>query len=354
MNRLVRGSILLAAVALQWSCGGNPLDANAGSITKVVASPSVVFVTNVDSQAIIVEADNDLGQQNAATFDIANVGPGLTVTRDTAYAPYTSGGHVDFRARFFVKATTTGSLVSSTFEITAGGKSDTVQVTITPASFVGTVSNLTPNVGDTVTLVATAPLTFSAATTVTVGGLQGFITSMSPDFSTLSFLPVPGSVGNLVVSDLQLPYLAGSLSLTADDQVTVGPTLYLGTDAQATAPTIPTPASGQTIGFYDVGSWGGDCGGAPCQWYKLIVTTAGDYDFSSAWDNNSDLGIYVVASNGTTGVGACDAAGDGSGAQPEACTITLAAGTYYVQMQNFAPFYPDPDPAWFFISITLP
>jgi hypothetical protein len=183
------------------------------------------------------------------------------------------------------------------------------------------------------------------------------IIAMAADSSTVSFLLPPGAAGPVIITGLTVPYLASALTLTATTQINGTNTSALtGTDDISTAPSVPVPtASGQSNSFIDVGSWAGDCGGVPCQWYKIDLAAAADIDFTSSWDNTADLGIYVVESDGSTLVDACDAHGNGATAQPEACTISFAAaGTYYIQMQNFAPFYPDPDPAWFIITMSLP
>ncbi|MGE0355113.1 MAG: hypothetical protein AB7I33_14605 [Gemmatimonadales bacterium] len=450
MNRLVRGSVMLAAAAFVWACGGDPTAGDAKNIVKLQADPAVVFVSNAsDSQAVIVEAVNNLDQQDGATFSITASGAGIIVTRDTAYGKFTNGDQVSTRARYFVKAASTTSFVSTTFTISGGGKTLDIPVRVTPAFLDVGFSNSTPALGEAVTITAPTNVVFTASTTVDVGGNTGVVTGVSPDGSQLTFLLGPNITDEVAsLGDVEVSYLPGqmfdlettgtittpvvssipaafasatpnvgdtvTMTLTAPFKAlpnvsisfggvasvitgisadsssvqflpppasTGSPTLdnviisgvpvpinlvssgsltvanatnYTGTDALATAPSVAPPASGETTGFFDLGSWGGNCGGAPCQWYRLDVTTAGDYHFSSVWDNNSDLGIYVVNSTGTSTIGACDAAGNGSGAQPEACDITLAVGTYYIQMQNFAPFYPDPDPAWFGITIMLP
>jgi len=449
MNRLVRGSVLLAVAA--WACGGDPTANNAAQPDQLIANPSVVFVNNTDSQAVLIDLFNSLGQQLGTDFTLGTVGPGLTVTRDTTFRHLSGQPPVNTEAQFIVRGTTTATFVSSSFTITAGGKTVTVPVKITPGTLIISFSNPTPALGEVVTLtappnviftdssaitvggsatavvgvspdgsqisfllppnitaatasitniqlsyipgqvftvsttgavttpvVASIPGTFSSASPqvgdtvtltldplyralptvgITFGGPAALITGISADSSAVSFLPPPASSGaasltNVIVNGVPVP-----LALPSTNTITVAATTtYTGTNALATAPTVAVPTvSGQTTGFFDLGSWAGSCSGAPCQWYKIVVPAAGDIDFSSLWDNQSDLGIYVVASNGTTAIGSCDAHGDGATAQPEACTITFAAaGTYYIQMQNFAPFYPDPDPAWFEITLTAP
>ena len=146
---------------------------------------------------------------------------------------------------------------------------------------------------------------------------------------------------------------APTVSLTLNTTDTLKPvntSVFTGTDAFATAPVV-------TTSFYDLGSFGGtaDCG-LPCQVYEITIPAAGDYDFSANWDNNTDLGLYFLDAGLNYLADACDAHGNGATAKTEDCTVTFpAAGTYYLEMDNYGPFYspPDPAPAWFSISFSL-
>lgn len=354
MNRLVRGSVLLAVAVIAGACGG--ID-NEGSdkTDHLVSDPAIVFVSNVDSQPVFVEAVNNLGQQLEGNFAIDAVGAGLIAFIDTTYLPVTGREGNPTRVRLFVKAVDPNSFVSSSITVSANGESLVIPVSITPANLPGTFSTTTPNVGDTVTFTAAPPLKFSPSSTVTIGGVAAIVTGFAPDSSSISFLPAPGSTGNPEITGVRLNYLSSGVDLVATTGLTVqAVSNYTGTDASATAPTVEVPSvQGASTGFFDLGSWAGDCGGVPCQWYKFTVTTDGDYFVTSAWDNTSDLGFFILASDASTSIGGFDAHGNGDTAQPEEGTVTLTAGTYYLQVQNFAPFYPDPDPAWFQVTFTL-
>jgi hypothetical protein len=247
------------------------------------------------------------------------------------------------------------SFVSSSITVSANGESLVIPVAITPANLPGTFSTTTPNVGDTVTFTAAPPLKFSPSSTVNFGGVAAIVTGIAADSSTISFLPAPGSTGNPEITGVRLSYLASGVDLTATSGLTVGATSnYTGTDDPGTAPTVEVPSvQGASTGFFDLGSWTGDCGGVPCQWYTFTVATAGDYFVTSAWDNTADLGFFILESDASTTVAGFDAHGNGADGQPEEGTVTLAAGTYYLVVENFAPFYPDPDPAWFRVDFTL-
>jgi hypothetical protein len=357
MNRLVRGSIMLAAAAAAWACSSS-LGENPEAIDRLSADPSVLFVDNDDSAIVDIEALNQEGQQLAADFSIGNVGAGLTVRLDTNFLTFPGQGHSPTRSRFVVRAATTSSFVSSSFTISAGGKSVVVPVSITPANFPATFSSLTPAFGDTVVLTAPAPLTFSSGSTITIGTVVQPLVSISPDSSTASFIAVPGSAGNLVVSGLTLPYLASSLTLTTVDAINAA--TVSGTGDFATAPTLATPTTGQTITYVDAGAFAGnpECTGTlggPCLIYA-IDKGAGDIDVTLTWSNTTDLGVYFYDS-GVNIIGSlgCDSFGAGAAGQPETCTLTGPAGTYYLVVDTFSAFYNPPDdvdPAFIQLDLT--
>ncbi len=353
MNRLVRGSVLFAVAVTLGACGGINPDGS-DQTDHLVSDPSVVFVSNIDSQAVFVEALNSLGQQLEGDFAVT-AGNGLTAFIDPNYQPVTGREGNPTRARIFVKAENASSFVASSITVTANGESLVIPVSITPANLPGTFSTATPNVGDTVTFTAQTPLQFAATSTVTFpGGLAAIVTDVAPDGSSISFLPVPGSTGNPTVTEVGTSYLSGGVTVTATSGLTVqAATNYTGSDSYATAPTIAAPSAvGETASFFDLGSFVGSCGGVPCQVYQFTITDAGDYFFTSHWENTSDLGIFVVASDQTTVLAGFDGHGNGATAQPEEGSVTLAPGTYYLEVESFAVFYPDPEPAWIRIDIT--
>ncbi len=100
------------------------------------------------------------------------------------------------------------------------------------------------------------------------------------------------------------------------------------------------------------------CGGNsgfPCQLYKFTLSADAVLDASLGWSNAADLGLYILDASTTDVAGAhCDDNGRGDGNQPEACALTLTAGTYYAAVVSFGPGYPenDPNPDWISLSIT--
>jgi hypothetical protein len=244
MNRLVRGSILVAVAGGLWACGVNPFDENLDTIASIQATPQVVFVSNADSQAVVVEAVNDLGQQNAAEFTISNIVGNFTVNPDTTFGLVIEGENLKTRARFFVKPNTTTTFETGSFDVSAGGKTTTVKVSVTPSTVPGTLpiafSNNNPALGDTITLTLPANVRITDTSSITVSGsLAGAIVGASADSNTIQVLAAPGLSGASVqVNNVAISYLPGqsfnlqtSAPLTTSNITTITPTFSSNTPA---------------------------------------------------------------------------------------------------------------------------
>jgi Bacterial pre-peptidase C-terminal domain len=223
-----------------------------------------------------------------------------------------------------------------------------------------TVSSATPAGGEAVTLTSTdANFVFSETSQVLVGAGTAITTGVAVDGSSLTFVPTPGATGTLTVTDVQVAGFPLQLPSTAGD-VTAGTTVtpIAGTDAPGTAPTIEVPGLGITRGFVDNGTSVGyaSCGdvGLPCQVYKFTLAADAVFDVTAVWSNTSDVGIYFLEGDGTTLTGNTDCDSHGNDGSPETCTQELAAGTYFLAMVPFGPFYPtpEPNPDWVDVRIT--
>jgi hypothetical protein len=201
------------------------------------------------------------------------------------------------------------------------------------ANFAGTPTTTTPAGGTEVTLtLTTAGFTFDPAAAVTVGGAPAFTSAVTA--TTISFIPVPGSGGQLAVDGV---LVAGfPLALPADGvTLTVGATVAAraGSAATTTGPIINAPAAegGSTL-IYDAGSFPGVIFGPADQAYRLVVTTAGDYTVTTGWNNSADVDVVACA------VSDCSDADffAATAANPETGTLTLTAGTYYLVLNLFA------------------
>lgn len=247
MNRLVRGSVILAAAVMSWACGGLETD-GIEETAQLVADPSVLYVTNTDSQAVFVEAVNDLGQQLEGDFTISNVGAGIIVNQDTSFAPLSGVGHLLTRVRYFVQAASVTTFANTSFTVTANGVSLVIPVRVTPDTLAGAVlSNTTPALGDTVQLTAPAGIRFTSATTITTPGDTArrlANVGISADSTVLFVLAGPGITAQaLRLANVQVTYHPGVNFAINTDAVLTTPALV------TTLATVnnSTPATGDTV-----------------------------------------------------------------------------------------------------------
>src|SRR4051812_34737907 len=131
MKRLFRGSVVLAASVSLWSCGGDPTDVFRGGVATIDVEPSVVFVTNGAPKQVTVQALDEQGNPLADEITVTP-GPGVTVELDTAYlrTTRTGGTALGYQQRYTITPT---QLVSTSFTVSVGGKSQEVPVRVVPA-----------------------------------------------------------------------------------------------------------------------------------------------------------------------------------------------------------------------------
>jgi hypothetical protein len=241
MKRWLRGSVVLATAVGMWSCSGDPTDSFRGGPSRIVATPASLFITEGQTEAVIVQAQDDQGNPLAVTFDTTS-GPGITVVEDVTFLP-TNGAPIQGQTRYLITANT---FLATSFTVRAEGDSLVIPVRALPATFAGTFSNVAPALGDTVTLTAPAGLKFGPETFITFAGAPGdpFITGISADSTVLSFLPAPSTDTVASVAGLQPTYAAG---VTLD---TLETTTKLTTTLVADVPAVfsdPTPAQNQLV-----------------------------------------------------------------------------------------------------------
>jgi len=328
MKRSMCGLIVLAAVAGLASCGGDPTGDQIEQGQQVIADPSSMFLSTGGSEFVVVQVLDELGNQLPVNFEAQNVGPGITVVRDSTYLQTTIGTNLETAQRFIV----TGTAPTATqFELASNGVSTTIPVKVTPTGTTATLSNAAPAMNEPLTVTLPAGYKFGTAPGVTVGGDVGITTAVAPDSSSVTVILPPGATGTVTVDSVQVDYLPGvNLSLPSDQTVTVGSTSLAGTDAPTTAPSIPLPAAGGTTATYDVP----DFAATIDHYYKLDVTEPGDYTITVDWSIGSDLDAPVCLSDPTC---ASEDFADPtvSGNKPETGTFTLPAGTSVLWVEDY-------------------
>ena len=328
MKRSMCGLVVLAAAAGLASCNGDPTDGSIREGEHVVADPSSVFIAQGASKFVLVELVDNLGNQLAADFEAQNVGPGVTVEKDTAFLRTTIGTTLETSRRFIVTGT---APTASSFELVSGEHLVSIPVKVIPAGATVTLSNATPAINEPLVITLPAGYKFGTAPGATVGADVGITTAVAPDSSSATVLLPPGTTGTITVDSVQVDYLPGvNLSIPTTETVTVGATPLPGTDAPTTAPVIPVPAAGGVTATFDVP----DFTASVDHFYRIDVVEPGDYTITVDWDIGSDVDAPVCVSDPTC---AAEDFTDAtvSASHPETGTFTLPAGTHVIWVNDY-------------------
>jgi hypothetical protein len=364
--------VSLLAAALVAGCSGDPTEDLRTGISSLTASPSTLNVTLGKNKTTLVTAVDSQGNQITSTFEVTDVGPGITVKRDSSYLPIfvnDSTLSVPPEAPAFQFVVTATGLESSHFTVTSGDKTVTIPVIVAPDPLtvpISTVATAGATSIDTTTITAPAGYIFSPTSTVAFDAGDAATLGVSADGTQLFINAPPGATSKGIVTGVTVPYFPTAIvSDSTDVPVTISATVPArpGTDDISTAPELVAPTvSGARTGLFDGNGFGAaNCGGnsgAPCQLYKLTVPSDVTIDATLTWNNDADMGLYVLDANGDDAdTGPCDADGRAAG-EPETCggvdglsdPLVFTAGTYYLAVVSFGPFYPlpgavPPDPA---------
>jgi hypothetical protein len=199
-----------------------------------------------------------------------------------------------------------------------------------------TLSNATPALGEEVTLTRTdAAFAFNADAAVTVGG-PVIGTSVAPDGSSISFVPLPGSTGGVTVAGVTIAGFSLTLPAKAPS-ITVPPvTPIAGTGDPSTAPGIAVPGPGGTTRVFDdavftAADITGD-GGVGAQYYSITVGAPTTLTITiGSGDSGPDLDGVLCSDVACTAPDFTLA----SVAHDESAEVTLAAGTHILAVVNF-------------------
>ena len=338
MTRSKCGLLLLLAAGA-GACGGDPTESFREAGQKIVTDPSVVFVNQGASVFVVAQLQDNQGNQLTTDFGTENVGSQISVVRDTTFLATTNGTTLKTRERFVVSGVAPGA---SSFEVTAGGVTDTVPVSVVPTDIAATFSNASPAVNEPVTFTLPAGYTFSADAGVETNLGTGFVQSVAADGSSLTATIPPGSIGPVTLSGVAAGFLPGlPLTLPSVDPVSASATGLPGTDAATTAPEIAVPAAGETLNLFDAGTFTGaditgDGGLALAQYYKFTVADSATYSFVTSWPGASDLDAIICFDTACSdGVLAGASANN-----PESAKVALDVGTYYFAVVLFAGSVP--------------
>jgi hypothetical protein len=243
MKRLFRGTVVLAVAVGFLSCSGDPTS-DLREPTSIVATPTTVFIDVGETKPVIVSLQDEQGNQIGSTYEISDVGPGITVVQDPTYQNTTAGVLIQNAVRFQVTA---NAIANSSFTVSASGVSQVVPVRVTPATVSIAVSNTTPAFGEAITITAPAGVLFTDSSVVTfAGGPEAQIVSMSADRTQLTIIPGPNVTGVVSVAHTTVSYdesLDFDVTGSATDTVVTGAL----TDLSGATLSNQAPALGETV-----------------------------------------------------------------------------------------------------------
>ncbi len=315
MKRSMCGLIVLAAVAGLGSCGGDPTGDQIEQGQQVIADPSSMFLSTGGSEFVVVQVLDELGNQLPVNFEALNVGPGITVERDTTYLQTTIGTNLETAQRFIV----TGTAPTATqFDLASNGVSTTIPVKVTPTSTTVTVSNPTPAANEGLVVTLPAGYKFGTGAGANIAATAGIVTAVAADSSSITVFLPPGATGTLTVDSVESTSSPGCLfSLPTDQTVTVGAVTPLAGTGDPQCASSDHSCWGARPSAMITGLTN-QFGPFPARLYKITVADT-TRSTTVDWPSPEDLGIYFFASR--TGPLTFGAAGDAGAwrATPRPC-----------------------------------
>ena len=201
MNRLTSGMVPLFALLLAVGCSNDPTDSLRNGTAELNAAPSQLFLQMGESKSVDVTAVDEQGNQISSAYEVTSTGSGITVRRDSSFLPvYINDTTLGVPAeapvfRFVVTATGYGA---TSFTVSANGTDVTVPVQVVAQTVIdATISNLTPALGEVVTITLPAGVSLSPTSTVTFAGAtaQPAQVTVAPDGKSVTFIPPPNIAG---------------------------------------------------------------------------------------------------------------------------------------------------------------
>ena len=324
MNRMIRGMAGLMVALGASACSDDPsVEFGGDAPTKIQASPTVMFVNQGAREEILFRLVDDRNRSTPTSFEISNVGAGITVELDDEYRPdYIGSDELEFNPiqhqhRYYVTA---NAPVGTQFTVTSGGISQVIKVNVVPTQIPITVS-----VAGGIATITSETFTFTEATTVEFDGLAQSVLSLSGDGHTIT-VAAPGGLANVapVISGAVAGYMPTVALAAAPGTATVSTTSSIGSSTVAGAPAIVLNYDELTITDRG-GTWGADVlgDGGPLMWYRFEVPADRHLDITVDWVGGNDLDYELVRCNDLSSVLYV-----GTSAHPEHNSVDVTAGTY--------------------------
>jgi hypothetical protein len=311
------GALGLALVS--GSCIDDPLADLDGTPAVLELSHSALQLSQGTTFPVIATVRDGRSTALAVPITATGCGAAVTAQADPDYEPVPP-----VSSRFILSAV---GAAGTCVNFSGGGVTNQMQVVVLPTAFDGAPSATTLQVGQTLTLAATATLGFSPTTAdIDFGaGYRGTVITRTATSLEVQ-VPVPGVAqpAPLTVNGVNVTYVPG---LTA-----TLPTASTFTITNPHDPNdAPLPATTATVTdtIFD-----GFAGGEVDNFYTLTLAAPTTFTVTLDWSAGyaADLDILYCNAGCTALVGNTNGA---TVANPEVSTVTLAAGTYNLWINNF-------------------
>jgi hypothetical protein len=308
-----------AIVLVTGSCIEDPLSDLDGNPAAVVSSHGLLVLAPGEEEIITVRAVDGRSTPLGARVTVTPCDADVIVTEDPTYAPVPRTSQ-----RFVVTAVTSGA---SCVQMSAGGAVDSVTIGVLPVAFAGTPSATTLQTGDILTIASTPELEFDTATAnIDFGnGTHGMIVNRTAT-SLSVIVPIPaGPAAPLTIEGVSVTYVPGLVVNLATSGAFTITNPHEPNDAPDPATTVTPPADTIYDGFPP---------GTADKFYTFTLAASTTFTVHLEWEGDADLDILFCNAGCSAFVGNFAGA---TGANPERSTVTLAAGTYNLYINNFTP-----------------
>jgi len=348
MKRQHMRALCAAFAFAALACAKDPTDSLRTGASQLSVTPTVAFLDPGSSVSIVVVARDPQLNAVPVTLSATSANPATaTVVVDTA-RHFPDGA----TQAFLVTAVNPGQ---TTLSLTGGGLTTAATVNVLPPVFDGTLSALTRQGGDTLTITASSVLTFNPATVTVMFGdgaelgtivsaSAGSIKVLTPYFSTPSKLTITG-IAFIPGLELTLETI-GSVTQTgdfwaADNSWQTAPDITALLPAAGTSTKMISTSGPANVAVCPEGVLGFGSSG-PCMMFKFTLADTATYKFTTDWEGTAaapDIDIYVCGDSTVANFGAScfeDGGNGATGAKPQATVnFKYAAGTHYFVIENY-------------------
>ncbi len=324
MTRRFFGICTALTALVSGSCIDDPLADLDGAASAIVTSHAGLQLTQGgDAFPVTVSVVDGRAMPLQTPITATPCDGAVSVVADTAYAPVPPTS-----ARFIVAGVTPAA---SCLNLTGGGLTRQFETVVLPVSFSGAISDVTVGPWDTITVSATATLGFDPATSQVDFGAGNLGQVLTRTATSLQVVVPPTTVDQpapLTIQNVDVTYVPG-LRVNLPTSTTVTNVSQYGDPSGPGGAVITLPDT-----IYD-----GFANGVVDRFFTFTLAAPTTFTVVLEWASAADVDLLFCNAACSAFVGNFNGA---TGANPETSTVTLAAGTYNIYINNFTPGEPAP------------